>query len=89
VNNNIYTMLGAACSDQRFADLLFNDPQELAQVLNLTLSDTDLEYVRTLAENGQKLGAPETFTMLRAKICPPNGVCPWIASGCGTGQAAD
>ena len=87
---NLYTILGAACSSEEFANLLFTDPYAAARLLNLNLTDQELEALKTMVANGLKAGAQMTFAELRGKICPPNGVCPWVVvQGCGSGQAAD
>ena len=45
---NLYTILGAALTNPRFARLLFEDPLAAAQALSLVLTHDQLEFLKKL-----------------------------------------
>ena len=75
---NLYIILGAACSDAEFLELLFKDPEEAARSLNLSLTDEELDQLNASVAAARSTGAKSAFEELRGKICPPHGVCPWV-----------
>lgn len=91
---NLYTILGAACADETFAELLFTDSYSAVQSLGITLTQMEFDQLNMTLSAGFGSGLPEAFAMLRGKICPPGQVCPWMigkpnGQGCGTSKAAD
>lgn len=79
---NLFIIFGAACSDGSFLELLFKNPKAAAEFLGLELTHEELAQLNASIEAGRKDGAQATFAELRAKICPPSGVCPWVMGNC-------
>lgn len=72
---NLLTILGAACVDPAFRELLFSDPEQAVRCLGIVLTNLEMDQLKnTLKHGGQ--GLQDEFHELQMKICPMRP-CPY------------
>ena len=69
---NVYTILGAALTDDEFRELLFESPIKAAKRLGLVLTQQELNALNSLVSSNE---IEEGFETLQKKVCP-NPPCP-------------
>ena len=74
---NVLTLIGAAAACETFCKLLFDDPTEAATLLNITLTQGELEDIKEIFTEQFRDEICHHFHGLSTMICrhPP---CPFI-----------
>jgi hypothetical protein len=70
---NLYTILGAALADEKFRELLFDNPLEAARSLGIVLTNVELD---ALKETLKTEGLEDAFEDIQSRMPCPRTPCP-------------
>jgi hypothetical protein len=72
---NLVLLLGAAVGSKHFAEILFKDPSQAADLLHVTLTETELRQLRETFSADRRNDLLPHFDTIREMLCkvPP---CP-------------
>jgi hypothetical protein len=70
---NLYTILGAALADEKFRELLFDNPLEAARSLGIVLTNAEL---KALKDTLKTEGLEDAFEDIQSRMPCPTRPCP-------------